>query len=76
LSGTPDVVFFNPALKRLYVAVGDPGVIDVFETESLKRIEIISTGRGTHTIGFDATRNKLYAFVPATHQTAVYEDET
>ena len=34
LSGTPDVIFFNAALRHLYVASGDPGVIDVFETES------------------------------------------
>jgi hypothetical protein len=30
LSGAPDVVFFDGFHKRLYVAVGDPGVIDVF----------------------------------------------
>ena len=32
LSGVPDVVFFNPALGQLYVAIGEPGVIDVFDT--------------------------------------------
>jgi hypothetical protein len=37
LSGAPDVIFFNAKLKHLYVAVGDPGVIDVFDTRSLKK---------------------------------------
>src|SRR6266852_2661492 len=31
ISGVPDVIFRNAALKRLYVAIGDPGVIDVFD---------------------------------------------
>jgi len=75
LSGTPDVIFFNAALKHLYVAVGDPGVIDVFETDSLKRIEIVSTGKGAHTIGFDAARNKVYAFLPESHSANIYLDQ-
>lgn len=29
LSGVPDVVFLNAAMSHLYIAVGDPGVIDV-----------------------------------------------
>jgi len=74
LSGAPDVIFFNPTRKHLYVAVGKPGVIDLFETASLKRIETISTENGAHTIGFDAVRNKVYAFLPMSHRAAVYLD--
>lgn len=74
LSGTPDVIFFNAALKHLYVAVGDPGVIDLFETDTLKRIETISTEKGAHTLGFDAARNKVYALLPETHRALVYQD--
>lgn len=74
LSGTPDVIFFNVALKHLYVAVGDPGVIDLFETDSLQRLDTISTESGAHTIGFDAVRNKVYAFLPESHRAAVYLD--
>ena len=74
LSGTPDVIFFNAARKHLYVAVGDPGVMDLFETDTLKRIETISTEKGAHTLGFDAERNKVYAFLPETHRAAVYVD--
>ena len=29
LNGSPDVIFFNRALKRIYLAIGVPGVIDV-----------------------------------------------
>ena len=64
LSGTPDVIFFNAQLSRLYVAIGDPGVIDVVDTERMGLIETIKTEAGAHTIGFDAQRNKVYAFLP------------
>ena len=74
LSGTPDVIFFNAAHKHLYVAVGDPGVIDLFETDSLKPLETISTEKGAHTIGFDASHNKIYAFLPESHRASVYID--
>lgn len=74
LSGVPDVIFFNVALRHLYVAISDPGVIDVFDTEILRRIEVVSTDKGAHTIGYDADRNKVYAFLPQTHRAAVYVD--
>ena len=74
LSGEPDVVFFNATLRHLYIAIGDPGVIDVFETGTMRRLESVPTERGAHTIGFDATRNTVYAFLPDTHRAAVYRD--
>lgn len=76
LAGPPDVIFFNPVLKHLYVASGEPGVIDVFETESLQRIETVTTEAGAHTLGFDADRNKVYAFLPASQRAAVYIDQS
>jgi DNA-binding beta-propeller fold protein YncE len=75
LSGVPDVIFFNAALRHLYVAIGDPGVIDVFDTDTLRRIEVVSTEKGAHTIGFDADRHKVYAFLPQSHCAKVYKDE-
>lgn len=74
LSGTPDVIFFNLARKHLYVAIGDPGVIDVFDTPTLERLEMVTTEKGAHTLGFDADHNKVYAFLPQTHRAAVYLD--
>ncbi len=73
LSGVPDVVFFNPALSQLYVAVGEPGVIDVFETETMGRLGCVSTEKGAHTLAVDPARNRVFAFLPETHRTAVYE---
>jgi len=75
LSGPPDVIFFNSMLKHLYVAVGDPGVVDLFETDSFRHLDTITTEQGAHTIGFDSTRNKVYAFLPESHRAAVYLDE-
>ena len=75
LSGVPDVIFLNAAFRHLYVAIGDPGVIDVFDTETMRRLESVPTERGAHTIGFDAVRNTVYAFLPDTHRAAVYRDQ-
>ena len=74
LAGAPDVIFFNPQLRHLYVAVGDPGVIEVFDTAQLRRIEAVPTERGAHTLAFDAGANTVYAFLPETHRAAVYAD--
>jgi len=74
LSGGPDVVWLNSRRDHLYVAIGDPGVIDVFDTRSLERIESRPTEPGTHTIAFDATRDRVYAFLPTSHRAAVFED--
>jgi DNA-binding beta-propeller fold protein YncE len=74
LSGAPDVIFYNPALRHLYVAVGDPGVIDVFDTTTLTKVETVSTEKGAHTIAFDAKHNKVYAFLPQTHRAQVFTD--
>jgi DNA-binding beta-propeller fold protein YncE len=75
LSGPPDVIFFNPRLRHLYVAIGEPGVVDVFDTDRLERIETIQTEPDAHTLGFDAERNKVFAFLPETHRAAVYLDK-
>lgn len=75
LSGSPDVIFFNPSLRHLYVAIGDPGIIDVCDTGTMQLLETVVTAQGAHTIAFDAARNKVYAFLPHTHQAAVYIDQ-
>ncbi len=72
LSGTPDVVFFNRARRHLYVAVGDPGVIDVFDTRDMTSLCRIDTEPGAHTTALSAQGDRLYAFLPRTHRAAVY----
>jgi DNA-binding beta-propeller fold protein YncE len=74
LSGGPDVIFLNHALRHLYVAVGDPGVIDVIDVSSWRRLETVVTERGAHTLAFDDERNTVYAFLPESHRASVYRD--
>ena len=74
LNGTPDVIFFNPMLKHLYAAIGDPGVIDVVDTQSMQIIKTISTEKGAHTIAFNAANNKIYVFAPQSHSALVFVD--
>ena len=68
------MIFLNATLGHLYVAIGDPGVIDVFDTRAMQPLETVATERDAHTIAFDATRHKVYAFLPHTHRAAVYID--
>jgi len=75
LSGPPDVVFFNSRLSHVYVAVGTPGVIDVFDARRMALLETVPTEKGAHTLALDQQKNKVYAFLPATHRAAVYQDE-
>jgi DNA-binding beta-propeller fold protein YncE len=75
LSGTPDVIFYNPLFKHLYVAIGDPGVMDVFDTKSLAKLETVPTEKGAHTLAFDVRHNKVYAFLPQTHRAQVFADD-
>ncbi len=75
IAGVPDVVFFNAVLSRLYVAIGDPGVVEVFDTAPLRRRETIATEAGAHTLSFDAARNIVCAFLPASHRASAYRDD-
>lgn len=72
LSGVPDVVWFNAKRHQLYVAVGDPGVIDVFDTKTMKGLGTVATEKGAHTTAFPPTGDSLIAFLPATHRAALY----
>ena len=74
LSGSPDVVFLSQSLAHLYVAIGDPGLIDVIDIGAWKTIEVVSTGRGAHTIAHDHDSNRVYAFLPETHRATVFQD--
>src|SRR3974377_612980 len=59
LSGAPDVIFLHRTFNRLYVAVGDPGVIDVIDVETMRRDEVVTTEVGAHTLALDRKRNKV-----------------
>jgi DNA-binding beta-propeller fold protein YncE len=74
LAGAPDVIFLNRARGRVYVAIGDPGVIEVFDATSLRCLEIVTTEPGAHTIAFDQARHLVGAFLPESHRAALYID--
>jgi hypothetical protein len=75
LSGAPDVIFLNARIGHLYVAIGDPGIIDIIDTVAMRRLETLATERGAHTLACDAERHKVYAFLPQTHRAAVYVEK-
>lgn len=75
LTGPPDVMFYNSRLHHLYVAIGDPGVIDVFDTETMQLAQTAKTEHGAHTIGYSQEGNKVFAFLPKTHRASVYVDD-
>jgi DNA-binding beta-propeller fold protein YncE len=74
LPGVPDVLMHDPVLQRLYVAVGDPGVVCSFGSEQLELIETVETEKGAHTIGFDPESRYLYVFCPASSGAMVFEE--
>jgi DNA-binding beta-propeller fold protein YncE len=72
LSGAPDVVWFNPKRQQLYVAIGDPGVVDVFDTGTMRSLGSVATEKGAHTTAFPPSGDTLIAFLPQTHRAALY----
>ncbi len=74
LSGPPDVIFYNSRLHHLYVAVGEPGVIDVFDTDTMKLVQAVKTEPGAHTIAYNPEMDRVYAFMPASHRATIYQD--
>jgi DNA-binding beta-propeller fold protein YncE len=74
LSGAPDVIFLHPQSRRLYVAIGTPGVIDVIDIDTMRRAEVVPTEVGAHTLALDRARSKIYSFLPQSHRAAVFAD--
>ena len=61
-------------LAHLDLAIGDPGVIEVFDTETMRPMETVPTEPGAHTLALDGDTNTVYAFLPASHRATVYVD--
>lgn len=74
LAGPPDVLWLNPRRGHLYVAIGDPGVLQVFRTEPWAAVETVETGPGAHTCTVDSARNEVYSLLPETHEVLVLGD--
>jgi DNA-binding beta-propeller fold protein YncE len=76
LPGVPDVVMHDPELRRLYVAVGEPGLVCSFDSDRLEQLETIETEPGAHTIGWDPDGRYLYVFCPESCGAKVFEERS
>lgn len=74
IAGVPDAIWYNPKRNRLYVAIGEPGFVDVINTRSLTVEEEVTTERGAHTTAYDDARQLLYVFLPQSCRSDVYSE--
>jgi DNA-binding beta-propeller fold protein YncE len=74
IGGEPDVIWLNSRRKRLYVAIGKPGVLQAVDLEQVHIAEEIETDEGAKTFAFDEQRQRLYLFLPQRCQAAVYAE--
>jgi DNA-binding beta-propeller fold protein YncE len=74
LPGVPDVIMCDPELARLYIAIGEPGVVCSFDSDRLEQLETVATEQGAHTLGWDADGRCLYAFCPERGGALVFEE--
>jgi DNA-binding beta-propeller fold protein YncE len=76
IAGAPDAIWYNAARERLYVAIEDPGVVNVIDTQTMRLEEEIVTERGAHTTAFDSDRQRLYVFLPTSCRAAIFDCDT
>ena len=74
IAGEPDAIWYNPDRSRLYVAIGQPGVVDIIDTHEMAVAQECPTEAGAHTTAFDRARQLLYVFQPRSCRAAVYEE--
>jgi DNA-binding beta-propeller fold protein YncE len=74
LVGVPDVVMHDPDGRRVYVAIGDPGVVSVFDSARLEPLETVDTEPGAHTMGWDPDGRTLYVLCPGSSGATVFEE--
>jgi DNA-binding beta-propeller fold protein YncE len=65
LAGGPDATFFNPASGLVHVAIGDPGLVQSFDTRTGARGDF-TTAPGAKTTAL-IPPNGLYVFSPTHH---------
>jgi hypothetical protein len=64
----------DPDLERLYVAIGDPGVVCAFTSHPLAYLETVETEAGAHTCVWDPDARCLYVFCPQSSGVMLFED--
>ena len=75
IAGSPDVVWLNPRSGHLYVAIGEPGVVQVFGTDPVVSIETVTTAPGAHTLTTDPVSEVLHVFLPSTHEDLLLKED-
>ena len=66
----------DPALARLYVAIGSPGVVSVIDDHRLETgVQREFTESGAHTIGWNPDTRTLYVFLPQSGGAAVFVEQ-
>jgi len=68
------VVMHDAELERLYVAVGEPGVVCSFDSGRLEPVERVETELGAHTTGWDPVGKCLYVFCPGRSGALMFEE--
>jgi hypothetical protein len=56
----------------VYLAIGDPGVVQVVDAGDMAVVETVETGAGAHTLALDVRRQQLYVFRPSTCSVLAY----
>jgi DNA-binding beta-propeller fold protein YncE len=72
LAGPPDAIWVNAELRQVYVAIAEPGVIDVVDIPTMQVIQSVPTETEAHTTAFDQERQWLYVFLPAACRAEVF----
>ena len=75
IAGEPDVVWYSAAHDRLYVAIGQPGVVDVLDCRTLTLADRVATEPGAHTSAYDPKRNRLFVFMPGSCRAGIFAEE-
>jgi DNA-binding beta-propeller fold protein YncE len=74
IAGGPDAIWYNARRERLYVAIAEPGMVEVIDTRAMAVAQQVETERDAHTTAFDATRQRLSVFLPSSCRADVYEE--
>jgi DNA-binding beta-propeller fold protein YncE len=74
IAGAPDAIWNNPEHRLLYVAIGDPGLVEVIDTATMTHRQQIVTETGAHTTAFDVARQQLAVFLPDSCRVALYRE--
>jgi DNA-binding beta-propeller fold protein YncE len=74
IAGGPDAIWYNARRDRLYVAISEPGVVQVIDTHAMVVAQQVETEQDAHTTAFDVARQRLSVFLPSSCRAAVYEE--